>query len=128
MPLIQRRRAEAPTVSEEGGFSRFQLSRGLSEAGQNNLAESTVQSLRMAELLAMAGDGLDDLALDYGNPAGAPGLRSILGAHCQVPMDAVVTFPGTMLGLYLLASEICAGGDDAVLVAPCFGPMRDAVG
>lgn len=127
MLLIQPQRAEALTILEEGGFSKFQVARGLPEVGRYNLAESTVRSLRLAELLALAGDGLDDLALDYGDPAGTPALRMILGAHCHVPTEAVVTFPGTMLGLYLLASDVCAGGGDTVLVTPCFGPMRDAL-
>lgn len=120
-------RAEAALVSAEDGFSRFQLPRGAPQIGRYNLAESTVRSLRLTELLAMAGDKLDDLSLDYGDPAGAPALRAVLGVNCGVADSAVVTFPGTMLGLFLLASDLCAGGGDALLVTPCFGPMRDAL-
>lgn len=114
-------------LSEEAGFARFQLPRGLPDTGRFNLAESTVQSLRLEDVLRLAGGRLDGLVLDYGDPAGAPALRGVLGASCAVDAAAVVTFPGTMLGLFLLASDRCAGGGDALLVTPCFGPMRDAL-
>ena len=93
-----------------------------------NLAESTVRSLRFGDLLTLARDdgGLDDLALDYGDPAGAPALRREIGANCRVSPDLILTFPGTMFGLYLLAAVTC-GGSEAVLVTPCFGPMRAAL-
>jgi len=116
-----------PNAPEEVRFCRFELPCGLPETGRYNLAESTVQSLRFGDLLDMADGGLNDLALDYGDPAGVPALRALLGQNCAVPAEAVVTFPGTMLGLFLLASEQCAGGGDALLVTPCFGPMRDAL-
>lgn len=88
-----------------------------------NLAESTVRSLRFGEILAL-GEGLEDFALDYGDPAGSPDLRAIVGARGGVAADSVVTVPGTMFGLFLLASLT---GGEAVLVTPCFGPMRDAL-
>ena len=92
-----------------------------------NLAESTVRSLSLAELLALAREeaGFDTLALDYGDPAGTPGLRAAVADNCGVPPEQVVTVPGSMLGLFLLASAL--GGDDAVLVTPCFDPVRGAL-
>lgn len=91
--------------------------------GRYNLAESTVRSLRLGEILPL-GEGLGELCLDYGDPAGAPALREIIGANAGVAADSVVTVPGTMLGLFLAASLT---GGEAVLVTPCFGPMRDAL-
>jgi aspartate/methionine/tyrosine aminotransferase len=88
-----------------------------------NLAESTVRSLRFSELMEL-GDGIGELALDYGDPSGAPALRTVVAANCGVSAGEVVTVPGTMLGLFLLASLT---GGEAVLVTPCFGPMRDAL-
>lgn len=126
LSVVQPLRA-VPSPAVEVGFSPFQLPRGADAAGRYNLSESTVESLRFTELLALAGPDLDGLALDYGDPAGAPALRAVLGRNCGVAADTVVTFPGTMLGLFLLAAELCAGGGDAVLVTPCFGPMRDAL-
>ena len=114
-------------MSEDAGFARFELPRGLPDNGRYNLAESTVQSLQLADLLRMAGSSLDGLTLDYGDPAGAPVLREALGAGCAMPPSSIVTFPGTMLGLFLLAAELCAAGGDALLVTPCFGPMRGAL-
>ena len=94
-----------------------------------NLAESTVCSLRFGDLLALVQErgGLDDLALDYGDPAGAPALRQEIGTNCGISPDAILTLPGTMLGLYLLAAATCGDGGEAVLVTPCFGPMRAAL-
>ena len=127
MARLHSLRAEAQTAPEKLGFARFELPRGLPDTGRFNLAESTGTSLRLRDLLAMAGDALNDLTLDYGDPAGAPALRAVLGANASVRAEVVVTFPGTMLGLYLLASDLCAGGGDALLVTPCFGPTRDAL-
>ena len=108
-------------------FGRFELPDGTSHAGHYNLSESTVQSLRLAEIMDMADGTLDDLAMDYGDPAGLPSLRILIGANCRIPAENVVTLPGTMLGLFLLAAEQCGGGGDALLVTPCFGPSRDAL-
>jgi aspartate/methionine/tyrosine aminotransferase len=90
-----------------------------------NLAESTVSSLRFDEILALDA-GVRELTLDYGDPAGAPALREAIAVNCGVAPGDVMTVPGTMLGLFLVASLSCTGGD-AVLVTPCFGPMRDAL-
>ncbi|WP_164868004.1 pyridoxal phosphate-dependent aminotransferase [Rhodovarius crocodyli] len=91
-----------------------------------NLAESTVRSLRLEELLLFAetGSGLLDLPLDYGDRAGLPALREVLAAQSGVAPDAVVTLPGTMLGLHLLARRLCRAGGEALLVTPCYGPSR----
>ena len=97
--------------------------------GGYNLAESTVAGLRAAELLALAAEdaSLDALALDYGDRAGLPALRAAVAANCGVAPASVVTVPGAMLGLHLLARTACRDGEEAVLVTPCFGPMRTAL-
>lgn len=91
-----------------------------------DLAESTVESLHAPELLALAGD-LSALSLDYGDPAGNAALRAAVGAASGVAAGAVLTVPGTMLGLLLLAEELCRGAGEAVLVTPCFGPARSTL-
>lgn len=95
----------------------------------HDLAESTVQGLDAGALLRLAGGetALSGLTLDYGPPAGSPALRDAVGRGCGLPADAVVTVPGTMLGLLLLAGEVCRGGGEAVLVTPCFGPAASAL-
>jgi len=121
-------RPDAPDHPEwTGAFGRFELPDGRCGADRHNLSESTVQSLRLGDMLAMAAGTLDDLAMDYGDPAGSPVLRALVGRNCGVPAETVVTFPGTMLGLFLLAAERCGGGGDTLLVTPCFGPSRDAL-
>ncbi len=95
-------------------------------AGDLNLSESTARSLRLEELLVIADADarLSDLTLDYGDKAGLPALREILAAQCGVTPGAVVTVPGTMLGLHLLARAVCGDAGEALLVTPCYGPMR----
>lgn len=97
--------------------------------GRFNLAESTVRSLRVSELLMLAREdgSLDDLLLDYGDPTGAPALRREIGTKCGVPSDTVLTVPGTMFGLYLLAAIACDEGGEAVVATPCFGLTRSAL-
>jgi len=114
-------------LNKDSDFGRFELPDGTRSDGRYNLSESTVQSLRLGDIMAMASGTLDDLAMDYGDPAGLPALRSLIGENCSIPAEMVVTFPGTMLGLFMLAAEQCSGGGDALLVTPCFGPSRDAL-
>ena len=63
-------------------FGRFKLPDGNHKSGRYNLSESTVQSLRLGEMMAMADGTLDDLAMDYGDPSGLPALRVLLGRSC----------------------------------------------
>lgn len=114
--------------------SRQRIWRNVASAGgcgqpSFNLAESTVRSLRVGELLMLAREdgALNDLPLDYGDPAGAPALRREIGTKCGVPSDTVLTVPGTMFGLYLIAAVTCDEGGEAVVATPCFGLTRSAL-
>ncbi|WP_109480866.1 pyridoxal phosphate-dependent aminotransferase [Paraburkholderia sp. C35] len=93
-----------------------------------NLAESTSQDLTVGEVLDMAGiDSIRDLKLGYGKSAGAYALREVIAQACHVGADTIITTQGTALGLFLLAFEVCRPGDEAVLVTPCFPPVRDCL-
>ena len=93
-----------------------------------NLAESTSQDLTLGEVLDLAGvEQIRSLKLGYGSSAGLLALREAIARHCGVSADQVLTTQGTVLGLYLLATELCRAGDEAVLATPCFPPTRDAL-
>jgi len=94
-----------------------------------DLAESTVQDLSFGDLLDLLGgpEALRGLRLGYGPVAGTPALRQAVGRTCGVDAEQVLTTPGTMLGLCLLASELCRSGGEAVVATPCFGPMLRAL-
>ena len=92
-----------------------------------NLAESTVERLSFGALLDIVGGtaALAELGLGYGPRAGSPALRREVASACGVTAEEVLTFPGTMLGLFLLASELCRpGGGEVLLVTPCYGPAQ----
>lgn len=72
-------------------------------------------------------ESLRDLELGYGSPAGAPGLRRAVAEACGVAAEQVLTTQGAMLGLFLLAFELCRPGTDVLLVTPCFSPARDTL-
>lgn len=126
--LPTRRRRHAGTGRDEpGGFPPNPvLTRG---DARYDLAESTVQHLTFGALSDIAGGAaaLADLGLGYGPRAGSPALRRAVARACGVEADEVLTFPGTMLGLFLLASELCRTGGEALLATPCYGPTRAAV-
>jgi len=90
----------------------------------HDLAESTVRALDAGALVHLVGGeaALCGLTLDYGPAAGNAALREAIGRGCGVLAEAVLTVPGTMVGLLLLADAVCRGGGEAVLVTPCFGP------
>jgi aspartate/methionine/tyrosine aminotransferase len=94
-----------------------------------NLAESTAQDLRFADVIALCGgmDVLGDLKLGYGSSAGLARLRQIVATQSCVEPDEVVTTQGTALGLFLLAFEVCRPGDEVVIATPCFPPSLDTL-
>jgi DNA-binding transcriptional MocR family regulator len=93
-----------------------------------NLAESTSRDLTLGDLLATIDpDELRRLRLGYGSAAGLGALRDLAAEVSGVSADSVLTTQGTVLGLFLLAFELCGGGGEAVLQGPCFPPSRDAL-
>ena len=91
-----------------------------------NLAESTVERLSFGALLDIVGGtaALAELGLGYGPRGGSPALRREVASACGVTAEEVLTLPGTMLGLFLLASELCRPGEEVLLVTPCYGPAQ----
>lgn len=95
----------------------------------HDLGESTSGSLLLGELLDLLGglENLWDLELGYGSPAGAPALREAIAETCGVAAHEVLTTQGAMLGLFLLAFELCRPGTEVLLLTPCFSPARDTL-
>lgn len=46
---------------------------------------------------------------------------------CGIAAEQVLTTQGAMLGLFLLAFELCRPGTDVLLLSPCFSPARDTL-
>ena len=94
-----------------------------------DLSESTTPDLDFGALLDAIGGApaLRGIGLGYGPTAGSPALREAIARSCGVPAETVLTTQGTMLGLALLAAELCRAGGDALLVTPCFAPMRSVM-
>lgn len=95
----------------------------------HNLSESTPPDLDFGNLLDSIGgvSALRGIGLGYGPTVGDEALRVAVARCCGVPAETVLTTQGTMLGLALVAAELCRAGDDALLVTPCFAPMRGAM-
>lgn len=112
-----------------GRFPKDVLLASDGSADCHDLGESTSGSLRLWELLDLVGglESLRDLDLGYGAPAGAPALRVAAGETCGVAAHEVLTTQGAMLGLFLLAFELCRPGTEVLLVTPCFSPARDTL-
>jgi aspartate/methionine/tyrosine aminotransferase len=120
-------------VRQEGSWSgRFPRNEIISLLDVNrryNLAESTAQDLTFGEMIDLAGGmaALGDLKMGYGSSAGLPRLRSAVAALTGVEADDVIATQGAALGLFLLATELCRPGDEAIVAAPCFPPSRDSL-
>lgn len=118
-----------PDTSWAGRFPKNDIITLLDVNRRFNLAESTAQDLRFADVVALAGgmDVLGGLKLGYGSSAGLAPLRQIVANQSGVEPDEVVTTNGTALGLFLLAFEVCRPGDEVVIATPCFPPSRDTL-
>jgi aspartate/methionine/tyrosine aminotransferase len=118
-----------PETSWAGRFPKNDIISLLDVNRRFNLAESTAQDLRFADVVALAGgmDVLGGLKLGYGSSAGLAPLRQVVAKQSGVEPGEVVTTNGTALGLFLLAFEVCRLGDEVVIVMPCFPPSRDTL-
>jgi aspartate/methionine/tyrosine aminotransferase len=112
-----------------GRFPRNEIISLLDVNRRYNLAESTAQDLTFGEIMNLAGGAatLGELKMGYGSSAGLPRLRAGIGALTGVQPEEVVTTQGTVLGLFLLALELCRPGDEAVIATPCFPAARDSL-
>lgn len=115
--------------TEAGRFPENEIVSLLNVNRRYNLAESTSKDLTVAELFDLLGDRgeLDELRLGYGSSAGLPELRELIAEDHDMDPSQILVTTGTALGLYLIAVELCAIGDEAVIVTPCFPPARDAL-
>ncbi|WP_163509618.1 aminotransferase class I/II-fold pyridoxal phosphate-dependent enzyme [Fodinicola acaciae] len=108
-----------PDFRIEAYFSRWEFT------AAHNLAASDVQSMPMADLLALADD--DDrkswrtLTLGYTETYGDPLLReAIAGMYSTVDSAAVLCFSGAEEGVYLAMQTLLGPGDHAVVVTPSY--------
>ena len=103
-------------------------------AVEHLLCASDVQSMPMAELLALADDetrGLwDGLTLGYPESTGHPLLRrEIAGLYDGIGPDEVLTFAGAEEAIFCLVNVLLGPGDHAVVdVARVSEPVRDRPG
>lgn len=112
-----------------GRFPRNDIISLLDVNRRFNLAESTAQDLTFGEIVTMAGGmaALEKLKLGYGSSAGLPALRETVAGMTGVAAQDVIATQGTALGLFLLATELCRPGEEAVIATPCFPPSRDSL-
>ena len=108
-------------------FHPFEVERFLSEHEQGasyNLAESGVHPLSLAELLALAGRSLDELAdlrLDYPQVNGTLDLRERIAAlYPDTQADEVLVTVGASEANQLIAATMLAAGDAIVTLAPTY--------
>ena len=94
------------------------------EEARYDLAESVGPDLRLKDLLDGAAGDLADLPLAYGSPAGRADLRQAIAMLHDVQADEVITTVGGMHALFLLATVLCAPGDEVVLTSPGFPNTR----
>lgn len=112
-----------------GRFPRNEIISLLDVNRRFNLAESTAQDLTFGEIIDLAGGmaALQGLKMGYGSSAGLPRLRAAVAAVAGVAAEEVIATQGTALGIFLLATELCRPGDEAILAAPCFPLSRDSL-
>jgi aspartate/methionine/tyrosine aminotransferase len=122
-------RLVANEKSWSGRFPKNEIISLLDVNRRHNLAESTAQDLTFGEIVNLAGGmaALGDLKMGYGSSAGLPRLRSAVATLTGVEADDVIVTQGAALGLFLLSTELCGPGDEAIVAPPCFPPSRDAL-
>jgi aspartate/methionine/tyrosine aminotransferase len=92
---------------------------------RHNLAASDAETMRLADLLALAEpddrDAWDGLALGYRETTGWPPLRAaIAGSYDVVAPDDVLCFAGAQEGIACAVAAVMAPGDHAVIVTPSY--------
>ncbi len=96
-----------------------------------NIAETCVDSLRLGELLELAGDRgevvdkLLALRLGYGDIVGSPALRGLVAALYQdTGPDQVLTTTGAIGANYLVHAALVGRGDVVVCVSPTYQQLE----
>jgi aspartate/methionine/tyrosine aminotransferase len=108
-----------PEFRLESFFARWEFT------ARYHLTASDAQSLRLAELLALADDDgrerWESLSLGYPQSRGLPELRAEIAAtYDGLETDDVLCFAGAQEALYLTMQVLLDPGDHAVVVTPCY--------
>jgi aspartate/methionine/tyrosine aminotransferase len=108
-----------PDFRIEAYFSRWEFT------ARHNLTASDVQSIPMADLVALADDedrkSWETLTLGYTETYGDPLLRqAIAGMYSTVDSADVLCFSGAEEGVYLALQILLEPGDHAVIVTPSY--------
>ncbi|MEV4596952.1 aminotransferase class I/II-fold pyridoxal phosphate-dependent enzyme [Amycolatopsis sp. NPDC049253] len=106
-----------PDFRLETYFSRWEFT------ARHHLTASDVQTMTVAELLALADDDgrerWETLALGYTETYGLPALREEIAAtYTEVGPEHVLCFAGAEEGLYLAMRTLLEPGDHSVVITP----------
>ena len=105
-----------PEFRLEKWFSTYEF------VAPHSLTASDAQTMTVAELLALAGRGIDDLndiGMGYVSPWGTPELREAVAATYDViTSDDVLAFTGAQEALFWLLAELLHDGGHAVVTVP----------
>lgn len=96
---------------------------------RHHMCASDAQTLRMSELLALAGDAererWDALSLGYGETWGTPPLREAIAATYETLSAAdVLTFAGAEEGIYCALRVLLEKSDHAIVSVPNYQSME----
>ncbi|MFE2039226.1 aminotransferase class I/II-fold pyridoxal phosphate-dependent enzyme [Streptomyces scopuliridis] len=106
-----------PDFRLETYFSRWEFT------ARHHLTASDVQTMTMADLLALADDtdreAFENLSLGYTETFGDPTLREVIArTYEHADADDVICFAGAEEALYLAMNVLLGAGDHAVVVTP----------
>ncbi len=91
------------------------------------LCNSDCESFSISELLALAGESLEEfgrLHLGYTEPQGNPELRrAIASLHSAVNADDVVVLGTPVEGIYLAARALLEPGDEVIVLTPAYDAL-----
>lgn len=112
--------------------------RSLSRRPGYSLSDSCCQTLRLAELLQLAGTGqVADLPLHYASLQGDPELReAIAGWHggtvagnAEITRpDQVTVFCGAQEALFAIFNAVLTRGDEVIIFTPCYPSLATMAG
>lgn len=105
-----------PEFRLETWFSKYEF------VAPHSFTASDAQTMTVAELLALAGRGTDDLggiAMSYVSPWGTPDLREAVAATYDViTSEDVLAFTGAQEALFWLLAELLRDGGHVVVTVP----------
>jgi len=112
-----------PDFRLEAYFTRWEFS------ARHHMTASDAQTLRLSELLALAGDAererWDQLALGYGETWGTQPLRQAIAAtYDTLQPEDVLTFAGAEEGIYCALRVLLGNDDHAIVSVPNYQSME----